>query len=178
MARSKALRTDPAQEIRFCRAPDGTRIAYARHGSGPPLVITTCWLSHLQFDWESPVWRHFLDELGQIATVIRYDERGHGLSDWEVDDFTLEARLGDLEAVVDHAGLDRFAMMAMSQGGPVSVAYTAAHPERVSRLVFYGSYAGFRDHGPDGKALGEAMGQLIKVGWGARSPGSDGYSPR
>ena len=68
------------------------RIAYARHGTGPPLVIATCWLSHLQFDWESPVWRHFVADLGQVATIVRYDERGYGLSDWEVDDFSLEAR--------------------------------------------------------------------------------------
>ena len=81
----------PPQEIRFCRAPDDVRIAYARHGSGPPLVIATCWLSHLQHDWESPVWRHFLADLGQIATIVRYDERGFGLSDWDVDDFGLEA---------------------------------------------------------------------------------------
>ena len=96
------------------------RIAYARHGTGPPLVIATCWLSHLQFDWESPVWRHFVADLGQVATIVRYDERGYGLSDWEVDDFGLEARVADLEAVVDHAGLDRFALMAMAQGGPVA----------------------------------------------------------
>ena len=81
------------QEIRFCRAADGTRLAYAVHGSGPPLVVASCWLSHLQHDWQSPVWRHFLDDLGAIATVVRYDERGFGMSDWDVDDFSLEARL-------------------------------------------------------------------------------------
>ena len=156
----------PPQELRFCRSADGTRIAYARHGSGPPLVIATCWLSHLQHDWQSPVWRHFLAELGEIATVIRYDERGHGLSDWEVDDFGLEARIADLEAVVDDAGVDRFALMAMSQGGPVSIAYTVRHPEKVDRLVFYGSYAAaFRDPTPDQLELDATFEQLIKVGW-------------
>ena len=90
------------QEVRFCRAPDGVRIAYARHGTGPPLVIATCWLSHLQFDWESPVWRHFLRRpRASSPRSIRYDERGHGLSDWDVDDFGLEARVADLEAVAD-----------------------------------------------------------------------------
>ena len=64
------------QEVRFCRADDGVRLAWARHGSGPPLLIVSCWLSHLQHDWESPVWRHFLDDLGDVATVVRYDERG------------------------------------------------------------------------------------------------------
>jgi pimeloyl-ACP methyl ester carboxylesterase/DNA-binding CsgD family transcriptional regulator len=156
----------PQQELRFCRAPDGVRIAYARHGSGPPLVIATCWLSHLQHDWESPVWRHFLADLGEIATVIRYDERGHGLSDWDVEDFGLEARVGDLEAVVDHAGLDRFALMAMSQGGPPSIAYAARHPERISRLLFYGSYAtAFRNPTQEDLDLDETFEKLIQVGW-------------
>ena len=113
------------QDVRFCRAPDGVRIAYAVHGSGPPLVVTTCWLSHLQHDWQSPVWRHFLRDLGRVATIVRYDERGHGLSDRDVDDFSLEARIGDLEAVVEHSGVDRFAVMAMSQGGPVGIRYVA-----------------------------------------------------
>ncbi len=156
----------PAQEIRFCRAPDGVRIAYAVHGSGPPLVISTCWLSHLQYDWESPVWRHFLRDLGRFATVVRYDERGHGLSDWDVEDHSLEARLGDLEAVADDAGFDRFALMAMSQGGPPSVLYALRHRERVTRLMFVSSYASaFRDATPEDYELSEAFEQMIKVGW-------------
>ena len=156
----------PPQDLRFCRSADGVRIAYAQHGSGPPLVIATCWLSHLQYDWQSPVWRHFLAALGEIATVVRYDERGHGLSDWDVDDFSLEARIADLEAVVDDAGLDRFALMAMSQGGPPSIAYAVRHPERISRLIFYGSYAAaFRDPTPQDLELDATFEQLIKVGW-------------
>ena len=156
----------PPQDLKFCRSADGVRIAYARHGSGPPLVIATCWLSHLQYDWQSPVWRHFLDDLGEIATVIRYDERGYGLSDWDVDDFSLAGRIADLEAVVDHAGLDRFALMAMAQGGPPAITYAVRHPDRVSRLIFYGSYsAAFRDPTPEDLALNEAFQQLIKVGW-------------
>lgn len=154
------------QEIRFCRAPDGVRIAYAVHGSGPVLVIATCWLSHLQFDWESPVWHHFLAELGRFATVVRYDERGHGLSDWDVTDFGFEARIGDLEAVVDHAGLDRFALMGMAQGGPVTIEYAVRHPERVTRLVFYSSFAGsWRDRTAEEDDLSLAYDALIKVGW-------------
>jgi pimeloyl-ACP methyl ester carboxylesterase/DNA-binding CsgD family transcriptional regulator len=154
------------QQVRFCRAPDGVRIAYAIHGAGPPLLISTCWLSHLQFDWESPVWRHFLTDLGRFATVIRFDERGHGLSDWDVTDHSLTARLGDLEAVADAAGFDRFALMAMAQGGPVAISYAARYPERVSRLLFYGSYSaaahGLSDEQRD---LEDTFGQLIKVGW-------------
>ena len=164
--RTAARATTPPQEIRFCTAPDGVRIAYAKHGSGPTLVISTCWLSHLQFDWESPVWRHFLEELGKFATVVRYDERGHGLSDWDVEEFGLEARIGDLEAVVDHAGLDRFALMGMAQGGPVTIAYAVRHPERVSRLMFYDSNAaGMRDPTPERLELNDAYDQMIKVGW-------------
>jgi len=164
-ARATATATPP-QTIRFCRSSDGVRIAYAVHGSGPPLVIATCWLSHLQFDWESPVWRHFLAELGQFATIVRYDERGHGLSDWDVEEHSLQSRVADLEAVVDAAGFDRFALMAMSQGGPVSIVYAAAHPERVTRLIFYGSHAtSMRDPSPEDLELSNAYSQMIKVGW-------------
>ena len=135
---------DAVQDIRFARSADGVGIAYAVHGSGPPLLIDACWLSHLQFDWQSPVWRHFLVELGRIATVIRYDERGHGLSDRGVTDHSLQARVADLEAVADDAGFDRFALLAMAQGGPVAIEYAARHPERLTRLIFYGSFAGDR----------------------------------
>lgn len=156
----------PQQQVRFCRAPDGVRIAYAVHGEGPPLVVSTCWLSHLQHDWESPVWRHFLRDLGRFVTVIRFDERGHGLSDWDVTDHSLTARVGDLEAVVEAAGYDTFALMAMAQGGPVAISYTAAHPERVERLVFYGSYsAGRQGLSDDDLETEDTFGQMIKVGW-------------
>ena len=153
------------QEIRFCRAPDGVRIAYAVHGSGPPMVVDSCWLSHLQYDWQSPVWRHYLAEWGRDHTVIRFDERGHGLSDRGVTDHSLEARLGDLEAVVEDAGLDRFSLQAMAQGGPVAIAYVAKHPERVSRLVFYGSYSGQQSKDPTEAEMNDTLDALIKVGW-------------
>ena len=158
---------NPHQQIRFCRAADGVRIAYAVHGTGPPLLISTCWLSHLQHDWESPVWRHFLSDLGEFATVIRFDERGHGLSDWDVTDFSLEARLGDLAAVADDAGFATFALMAMAQGGPVAITYAHRYPGRVTRLVFYDSYAdplhGMTD---DDIELEDAFEHIIKAGWG------------
>ena len=154
----------PTQQIRFCEAPDGVRIAYAVSGKGPPLLVSTCWLSHLQHDWESPVWRHFLDEIGQFVTIIRYDERGYGLSDWDVTDFSLEPRIGDLEAVADHAGLDRFALMGMAQGGPPAISFAHRHPERVTRLLFYGSYAGAGAM-PEMQDKLEAFAALIKVGW-------------
>ena len=156
----------PAQQIRFCEAPDGVRIAYAVSGAGPPMLVSTCWLSHLQHDLESPVWRHFLDEIGRFATIVRYDERGYGLSDWDVTDHGLGARIGDLEAVADHTGIDRFALMGMAQGGPPAIAYATRHPERVTRLLFYGSYAGAVTGSPTAAEEIEAFAQLIKVGWG------------
>jgi pimeloyl-ACP methyl ester carboxylesterase/DNA-binding CsgD family transcriptional regulator len=155
----------PAQQVRFCQAPDGVRIAYAVSGTGPPMVVSTCWLSHLQHDWESPVWRHFLDEIGRFVTIVRYDERGYGLSDWDVTDFSLEARIGDLEAVADDAGFAGFALMGMAQGGPPAIAYATRHPERVTRLLFYGSYAGAIASPEEEEEL-RAFVQLIKVGWG------------
>jgi pimeloyl-ACP methyl ester carboxylesterase/DNA-binding CsgD family transcriptional regulator len=156
----------PVQEIRFCRGRDGARLAYAKHGSGPPLVVVSCWLGHLQYDWQSPVWRHFLEGLGTIATTWRYDERGFGLSDWSVEDFSLEARVGDLEAVIEVAGLERFALLGMSGGGPVALTYAARHPDRVTRLILYGAAtAGRLPQTPEEQAESDAYKALIQVGW-------------
>lgn len=157
------------QEVRFCRADDGVRIAWARHGSGPPLLIVSCWLSHLRHDWESPVWRHFLDDLGDFATVIRYDERGFGMSDWDVDDFSLERRLADLEQLVEAAGIDRFAMMGMSGTAPVALAYAAKHPERISRLVLYGAVAK-GGYVVDDDEAEQAFLAMIRAGWARPDP--------
>jgi pimeloyl-ACP methyl ester carboxylesterase/DNA-binding CsgD family transcriptional regulator len=163
--------TGVRQEIRFCAAPDGTRIAYAIHGSGPPLVRTATWLTHLEFDWESPVWRHWLDGLAEGHTVIRYDERGCGLSDRDVEDFSLDARVADLETVVDAAACGQVDLLGMSQSGPVAVAYSARHPERVAHLVLFATYArGRLMRGPSAaeRAQAELMISLIRMGWGQR----------
>ncbi|WP_377323636.1 alpha/beta fold hydrolase [Pimelobacter simplex] len=157
------------QEVRFCRADDGVRLAWARHGSGPPLLIVSCWLSHLQHDWQSPVWRHFLDDLGDLATVVRYDERGFGLSEWGVADFSLARRLADLETLVDAAGLSRFAVLGMSGGAPVALAYAHAHPDRVSGLVLYGGMAGGGLQQED-QAAEEAFLAMIRAGWARPDP--------
>ena len=170
-AASRPQDAPASQEIRFCRARDGTRLAYAVHGSGPPLVVVACWLSHLQHDWQSPVWRHFLEDLGAIATVVRYDERGFGMSDWNVDDFSLEARLGDLEAILAATGLDRFALLGMSGGSAVAMAYAIAHPERVSRLVLYGTVCGEPVSGtPEEWAEEQTYRSMIRVGWAKEDP--------
>ncbi len=129
------------QQIRFCHAPDGVRIAYALSGAGPPLVKAANWLSHLDHDWLSPVWRPWLDELGRSRLLVRYDERGCGMSDWDVDRFGVDAWVEDLEAVVDTIGLDHFPLVGLSQGGAVAITYAVRHPERVRRLVLVGAYA-------------------------------------
>jgi pimeloyl-ACP methyl ester carboxylesterase len=159
----------PSQEIRFCTAADGVRLAFATMGSGPPLVKAANWLSHLDYDWETTVWRHWFSELSSRYRLLRYDERGCGLSDWDVSDLSFEAWVCDLEAVVDAAGTDRFALLGISQGGPVAVAYAVRHPERVSHLVLLGSFAQgrrVRARTPEERALVEARIEMVRVGWG------------
>ena len=129
------------QLIRFCTASDGVRIAYATSGAGPPLVKPANWMTHLEYDWESPVWRHWLRALSTDHTLIRYDERGNGLSDRDAEDLSFDAWVRDLESVVDAAGLDRFPLFGISQGCAVAIKYTVLHPERVTRLVLYGGFA-------------------------------------
>jgi pimeloyl-ACP methyl ester carboxylesterase len=162
-----------AQRIRFCTAPDRARIAFAVHGKGPPIVRTSTWLTHLEFDWESPIWRHWLDALGQGHSLIRYDQRGCGLSDRDVENLSLEAFVGDLEAVVASARIDRFALLGVSGGGPVAIAYAARHPERLSHLVLYGTYARGRLRQattPQQVEEAEAMISIVRVGWDRPSP--------
>ena len=133
--------TSVGRQIKFCTSFDGVRIAYASAGAGPPIIKAAHWLTHLQFDWPSPVWRHWLTELSANRLLVRYDERGCGLSDRDVTDLSFESWVRDLEAVADATGLDRFALFGMSQGGAVAVAYAARHPDRVTHLVLCGAYA-------------------------------------
>lgn len=159
----------PAVEPRFCRGSDGVRIAYALTGSGPPLVKAANWMTHLGHDLDSPVWRHWLSALAAEHTLVRYDERGCGLSEWQVEDFSLDAWVADLEAVVDDAGLDRFALLGISQGAAVAIAYAVRHPERVSALVLVSGYPagrGARATSDDLKAAARLDIELASVGWG------------
>ncbi|MGH7631048.1 MAG: alpha/beta fold hydrolase [Gemmatimonadales bacterium] len=161
------------QQIRFCKASDGVRLAYAAVGYGPPLVKAANWLSHLEFDWNSPVWRPWLIELSRDHTLVRYDERGCGLSDWDVTDFSLDAWVRDLETVVDAHGIERFPLLGISQGGPIAITYALRHPERVSHLILYGAYARGRLHrSPTPQDLAERalMIEMIRVGWGKDHP--------
>jgi pimeloyl-ACP methyl ester carboxylesterase/DNA-binding CsgD family transcriptional regulator len=160
------------QEIRFCSAPDGVQLAYATHGYGSPLVRAGTWLTHLEFDWASPLWRHWLAELGRDFRMIRYDERGCGLSDRDVMNFSLDAWVSDLETVVDDADLNRFVLLGVSGGGPIAITYALRHPERVSHLVLYGSYSRARRarNDPDAVEQEDALIGMIKVGWGGVNP--------
>ena len=161
------------QTIRFCTAPDNVRIAFATSGTGPPLVKPANWMTHLEYDWESPVWRHWLRELSRDHTLVRYDERGSGLSDRDVDDLTFESWVRDLETVVDAAGLDRFPLLGVSQGGAVAIAYAVRHPERVTRLVLYGGYvqgAFARARTPAEREEAQLLTRSLPSFWGRDNP--------
>ena len=159
------------QTIRFLKTSDQVKLAYACSGSGTPLVKSANWLSHLEFDWQSPVWRHWFVLLSSGRRLVRYDARGCGLSDWDVADLALQAQVGDLEAVVEAAGLERFPLLGISQGGAIAIEYAVRHPERVSHLVLYGAYShGWARRGDSARRQGEAMLELIRTGWGQENP--------
>jgi pimeloyl-ACP methyl ester carboxylesterase/DNA-binding winged helix-turn-helix (wHTH) protein len=160
------------QEVRFCTASDGAHIAYAAVGSGPPLVRTGTWLTHLEYDWESPVHSPLLHALAHHYRLVRYDSRGTGLSDWDVAEISLEAFVSDLQCVVDAVALERFPLLGLSQGAAISIAYAVRHPERVSRLILYGGYAsGLRCYAtPEQIEQADAVLTLIRHGWGQANP--------
>jgi class 3 adenylate cyclase len=152
------------QQIRFCTTSDGVRIAYATSGSGEPLVVVPGWVSHLELDWDEGYRRVLLEPVAEHFTVIRYDKRGTGLSDRNVNDFSTEARLRDLEAVVDHLKLDSFALQGISEGGPIAIEYAVRHPERVRALILSSTFA-------KGERLGrketrDALVALVRAEWG------------
>ncbi len=164
---------DLKQEIHFCSAPDGVQLAYSMVGQGPPLVKTGNWMTHLEYDLESPIWRHLYRELVKEHTLIRYDARGNGLSDRTPDDISFDAFVGDLETVIAAARLDRFALLGISFGCAVAIAFAARHPERVSRLVLYGGYALGRNKRARTAAEKDehaAMLTLTRLGWGKENP--------
>lgn len=160
------------QTVRYTFASDGVRIAYAVTGSGPALVKTANWLNHLELDWGSPLWGRMVGGLSEHFTLVRYDERANGLSDWDVGKLTFESLVTDLEAVVDTLKLERFPLFGLSQGAAVSIEYAARHPERVSHLILLGGYScGWRHRAtPEDAAEREAVITLVKHGWGKDSP--------
>ncbi len=160
------------QQVKFCTSLDGCNIAYTVIGKGPPLVKAPNWLNHLEYDWQSPIWRHMLQALSRDNSLVRFDQRGSGLSDREVPEISFETMVRDLETVVDAAGLDRFALIGISQGCGFSIAFAARHPERVSHLVLYGGFARGLRKASRGRfeeqfQLGQ---QMMLSGWGRDNP--------
>lgn len=161
------------QKIRFCEASDGVRIAYGTTGDGPPLIKAANYLTHLEHDYKGPVWRHWINGLSKQHTFVRYDARGSGLSDWDVDQYSIEVWVQDLEAVVDALNIDQFPLLGISQGAAVSIAYAAKHPEKVSHLILYGGYARGRfNRGLSSQEQQEAetLINTIRLGWGQNNP--------
>jgi pimeloyl-ACP methyl ester carboxylesterase/DNA-binding CsgD family transcriptional regulator len=157
------------QQIQYCHARDGVRIAVAATGKGPPLLRAGPWFSHVAFDGQSPVWAHWLRELSSEHTYIRFDQRGCGLSDWTPSAFAFESWVTDLEVVVDRLGLRRFPLFGMSQGGAIAIAYAARHPERVSHLILLGAYAQGRLRRTScalQREEAETLLKLMRIGWG------------
>jgi pimeloyl-ACP methyl ester carboxylesterase/AraC-like DNA-binding protein len=171
-ARRSQPRELPPQKVLYCKARDGTGLAYSATGDGPPIVKTANWLNHIQHDWDSPLWRHWLDELTRGRSLVRYDERGNGLSDWDTPDLSFASFVDDLESVVNCTGLEQFDLLAISQGAAVAVAYAVRHPQRVRRLIICNGYAaGWAVRGdPSEVARREAMLTLTEIGWGADNP--------
>ena len=159
------------QVIGFCKSTDGTRIAYATIGSGPPVVFVANWLTHLELDWKLPFRRQIFSTLAKNRTVVRYDSRGSGISDLDVKDISFEASVEDLSAVIENLALDNVALIGASQGAAIASAYTARNPEKVTRLVLYGGYArGRRRRGSEGEiAESDAFITMIRQGWGKKS---------
>ena len=160
------------QEIRYCMTSDGIRLAYATIGSGPPLVKASNWLTHLDFEWDSPIWRHWWSSLSARHRVIRYDERGNGMSQRNVSNISFETWVRDLETVVDAAGLDKFALLGISRGASIALAYAVRHAKRVSHLVLYGGFPVGRQHigTPQELEARRALVSLTRLGWGVNNP--------
>lgn len=161
------------QSIRFLKTPDDVTLAWAVAGSGQAMVKTATWLTHLEYDWDSPVWRHWLWFLAEHFRLIRYDERGCGMTDWDVSDLSCRRWVQDLEAVIDKAAPEQpFAMLGTSQGAATAVAYTADHPEQVSHPILYGGYVQGWSHreGAAGRARYHAIIELARYGWGKDNP--------
>jgi DNA-binding winged helix-turn-helix (wHTH) protein/pimeloyl-ACP methyl ester carboxylesterase len=158
-----------SQTIRYARTDDGHDIAYAISGQGTPLVRVLGWFTHVDLEWRWPALREFWARLGRMHSLIRFDGRGMGLSS-DTDSFSIESRLKDLEAVVDHAGLERFALLGMCEGADTAIHYAAKHPDRVTRLVTYGAGPSGPNDDPEWTGTWHKMMQMISYGWDNASP--------
>jgi class 3 adenylate cyclase len=163
---------EPDQEIRFCTTRDGVRLAHATLGAGPPLLAVSGWLSHLQFEWDDVEVRSFWKGLARGRRLIRYDQRGRGLSDWGVADLSFEAQVRDLGAVADALNLERFDLLGISQGGATAIAFAARHPDRVASLLLYGAYPRL----PFRRDLVEVFLHAVRTEWGVGSAAMAAFS--
>ncbi|HUD96405.1 MAG TPA: alpha/beta fold hydrolase [Woeseiaceae bacterium] len=162
-----------SQSIRFTRTPDGVKLAWALAGDGPALIKASNWLSHLEYDWDSPVWRHWIHFFADHFSFIRYDERGCGMSDWHVDDLSFPRWIEDFDTIVEASQPAKpFVLLGVSQGGAAAVSYAARHPENVSKLILYGTYArGWAGREDEEEAQRyQAVMQLTRIGWGQDNP--------
>jgi pimeloyl-ACP methyl ester carboxylesterase/DNA-binding CsgD family transcriptional regulator len=162
-----------SQRIRYLQTSDGVRLAWADTGVGPVVVKATNWMGHLEYEWESPLWRHWIRFFSEHFRFLRYDERGCGMTDWNTADLSFTRQLDDLEAVVDAAGCrEPFTLLGISQGGAQCIRYAVRHPERVSRLILYGAYAqGWaRRNEPEKATEYDSISELMRVGWGRNNP--------
>jgi len=157
-----------APPLRYCMSADGVQLGYALGGNGPPLVKVANWINHLEYDWQSPIWRPVFRTLSAYRQLMRYDSRGVGLSDWNVSDFAFPHLVADLETVVGAAKLERFALLGISQGAAIAIDYAARHPERVSHLILWGGFARgrMRRGNADDAAQSEAFRTIMRQGWG------------
>ena len=165
--------SQPRQRIRFLHTDDGVKLAWAEAGSGPNLVKAANWMTHLEFEWESPTWRHWLRFFSEHFRYVRFDERGCGLTDWQVPELSLDKWVDDLGAVIDASQpKGPVALLGISQGAATCIAYAASHPERVSRMILYGGYARGYNHrsNPEGLREYQVVRDAIRVGWGKENP--------
>lgn len=161
------------QRIRYLHTQDGVRLAWAEAGEGPLLVKAPNWLTHLEYDLESPVWRHWIRFFSDRFRFVRFDERGCGMTDWDVEDLSFESWTRDLEQVADTVAPDaRMMLLGISQGAATCIAYAVRHPERVSHLLLYGGYSrGMNRRGePTTERLYGAIIELARLGWGTDNP--------
>lgn len=161
------------QRIQYVRTRDGVNLAWSQAGTGPVLIKAANWLTHLEYEWESPVWRHWIRFFTDNFRYIRHDERGCGMSEWAVGELSLERWIEDLEDIVTAARLtEPFTLLGISQGAATCVGYAVRNPERVSSMVLYGGYARgpFRRGNPERESFYRAMIDLVRVGWGSDNP--------
>lgn len=165
--------TQVRQRVRFLRTDDGVKLAWAEAGMGPVLVKAANWMTHLEYEWESPVWRHWLRFFSERFRFIRYDERGCGLTDWQVPELSVDRCFEDLSNVIDAARPEApVTLLGISQGAVACIAYAARHPERVARMILYGGYARGSYHrgNPDAAREYRLIREAVRVGWGKENP--------